>query len=99
MRRGTNGCGRSSWCVASAHVFMHFHVADLGDTGSVLREFDTVLYDKAVADNLLGLVDASSLLWRLNVMGIDVGEMRWEKVINGFSKLLGTHALTWLVSV
>ena len=74
-------------------------IADLGDIGSVLREFDTVLCNNAVPDNLLGLVDASSLLWRLNVMGIDPGEERWERVINGFSKLLETHALTWLVCV
>eukprot|EP00731_Ephydatia_muelleri_P026050 Em0018g150a len=90
---------RPKWICSPLDGHISWHLAlyylDLGDTGSVLREFDTVLYDKAVADNLLGLVDASSLLWRLNVMGIDVGEMRWEKVINGFSKLLGTHALTW----
>ena len=72
-------------------------VADLGDTSSVLREFDTVLSDKAVTENLLGLVDAASLLWRLNVIGVDPGEKRWEKVIDGFSKHIGHHALSWLV--
>ena len=55
-----------------------------------------MLYDQAVPSNLLGLVDAASLLWRLNVIGADPGEKRWEKVINGFSQQIGHHALTWL---
>ena len=72
-------------------------ITELGDISLVLHEYDTVLYKNAVPDNLLGLVDASSLLWRLNVMGIDVGEMRWEKVINGFSTFTDHHTDSWLV--
>ena len=47
---------------------------------SLFREFDDVLFENAKADNSFGLLDASSLLWRLNVKGIEVGEKRWKRV-------------------
>ena len=80
----------SKWCHVDCQIFPL--VADLGDTSSVLREFDTVLSDKAVPENLPGLVDAASLLWRLNVIGVDPGEKRWEKVIDGHTKYTGHHS-------
>ena len=73
-------------------------LADLGDTSSVLKEFDSVLYDKTCFGNPSGLVDAASLLWRLNIMGVDPGEKRWEKVFDGFSKHRSDHTTSWLVS-
>ena len=73
-------------------------LADLGDTSSVLKEFDSVLYDRTFFGNPSGLVDAASLLWRLNVIGVDPGEKRWEKVIDGFSKYTGHHTTSWLVN-
>ena len=47
---------------------MNFHVADLDDIEALLREYDDNLVHRATTDNMLGLVDASSLLWRLEVM-------------------------------
>jgi len=64
-----------------------------------LHEFDTVLYDRATEDNLFGLIDASSLLWRLNLLGIDPGEQRWGKVTDSFTGFIGNHRLAWYVSV
>ena len=49
-------------------LLMNFHVADLDDIEALLREYDDNLVHRATADNMLGLVDASSLLWRLEVM-------------------------------
>ena len=70
---------------------------DLGDMESVLREFDTVIFEKATPDNVLALVDGTSLLWRLELMGIDAGERRWERLTESCAKLIGSHGLAWLV--
>ena len=63
---------------------------------SVLREFDTVIFEKATPENVLALVDGTSLLWRLELMGIDTGEKRWERLTESCSKLIGSHGLAWL---
>ena len=64
---------------------------------SLFREFDDVLFKKAVSENRLGLLDASSLLWRLNIMGVEVGEERWKKVTDALSTHIGNHRSPWLV--
>ena len=63
---------------------------------SVLREFDTVIFEKATPENVLALVDGTSLLWRLELMGIDPGEKRWERLTESCAKLIGSHGLAWL---
>ena len=45
-------------------------LVDLGRTDKVLEEYDNVLLQSAVGDNAFGLVDASSLLWRLEVSSL-----------------------------
>ena len=72
-------------------------LVDLGDMESLFREFDDVLFKKAVADNRLGLLDASSLLWRLNTRGVEVGEERWKKVTDALATHIGNHRSPWLV--
>ena len=66
---------------------------------SVLREFDTVIFEKATAENVLALVDGTSLLWRLELMGIDAGERRWERLTESCAKLIGSHGLAWLAEL
>ena len=66
---------------------------------SVLREFDTVIFEKATPDNVLALVDGTSLLWRLELMGIDAGERRWERLTESCAKLIGSHGLAWLAEL
>jgi hypothetical protein len=63
-----------------------WHVAlyrlDLGEVDEVLRLFDGPVYggrSKVVLD----LVDASALLWRLHLRGVEVGD-RWEAVADGW---------------
>ena len=70
---------------------------DLGDMESLFREFDDVLFKKALSDNRLGLLDSSSLLWRLNTMGIDVGEERWKRVTDALATHVNNHRSPWLV--
>ena len=63
---------------------------------SVLHEFDTVILEKSTPENVLALVDGTSLLWRLELMGIDPGEKRWERLTESCAKLIGSHGLAWL---
>ena len=70
---------------------------DLGDMESLFHEFDEVLSEKAVADNRLGLLDASSLLWRLDLLGIEVEEERWRRVTDALATHVGNHRSPWLV--
>ena len=72
-------------------------MTDLEDTESVFREFDSVIFERATAENLFGLLDASSLLWRLNTMGIEVGEERWKKVTDALATHVNNHRSPWLV--
>ena len=48
-----------------------FSVVDLDNIEALLKEFDDNLIHKATPDNILGLIDASSLLWRLEVISVD----------------------------
>ena len=66
---------------------------------SLFQEFDDVLFKKAVADNRLGILDASSLLWRLTTIGIDVGEERWKRVTDALTTHLNNHRSPWLVVI
>ena len=67
---------------------------DLGDYDAALREFDEVLYAKATHD-YLGLIDASSLLWKLDVMGVDPGEGRWGRVTESMATRAHNHRMPW----
>ncbi len=75
---------------------MHTHThTDLGNTDTALNEFDAVLYGRATSDNLLGMLDAASLLWRLNVLGLDPGEKRWKKVTDSCTTMMENHGSAW----
>ena len=59
---------QSNMIILYCLLLMKFHVADLDDIEALLREYDDNLVHRVTTDNMLGLVDASSLLWRLEVM-------------------------------
>ena len=42
--------------------------SDLDNVEALLKEYDDNMIHRATPDNVLGLIDASSLLWRLEVM-------------------------------
>ncbi len=80
------------------HVCIIFAVViDLEDTESLFREFDSVIFERATAENLFGLLDASSLLWRLNTMGVEVGEERWKRVTDALATHVNNHRSPWSV--
>lgn len=73
-------CVHNWWHLALYHL-------DLGETEEVLRLFDGPIHggrSKLVMD----LIDASALLWRLTLLGIDVGT-RWQTVADNWQPLAG----------
>lgn len=77
--------GRLQYIAWKNYIGLSFYL-DLGDTESMFREFDNVIFENATNENWFGLLDASSLLWRLNCLGIDAGEKRWQRVVDGVTK-------------
>lgn len=63
-----------------------FHL-ELGETGAVLALFDGPIYG-ARSSVVLDMIDASALLWRLSLRGIDVGE-RWAALADAWTPLAG----------
>ena len=55
-----------------------------------------MLAEEAVPGNYLGIRDATSLLWRLDLMGIDTGG-RWQQVTDDCSVVIGKSTLAWSV--
>ena len=52
----------------------------------MFREFDNELFKNATGENWFGLLDSASLLWRLNCLGVDPGEKRWQRIVEGVAK-------------
>ena len=65
----------------------------------LFHEYDNCLSKNVTADNLFGILDASSLLWRLEVTGVEVGEERWSKITNAIAEHTHVHRSPWLVIV
>jgi len=63
------------WHVALYHL-------DLGDIDAVLTLFDGPVYG-AKSRIILEMVDASAMLWRLHLRGVDVGD-RWQAVADAW---------------
>jgi hypothetical protein len=66
------------WHLALYHL-------DRGDIDVVLRLFDTEIYG-ARSGMVLDMFEASALLWRLHLRGIDVGD-RWDAVADNGSPI------------
>jgi hypothetical protein len=78
----------------SVHNWWHlalFHL-DRGEAGAALAIFDGPIHGSR-SKLVLDLVDASSLLWRMSLLGIDVGE-RWDTVAGAWEAVdgFGTYA-------
>ena len=71
----------------AVHNWWHlalFHL-DRGDAAEALRLFDGPIHGARSAV-VLDMIDASALLWRLQLAGIDVGD-RWQSVADGWAPL------------
>ena len=73
---------RNNWHDANNFVnHMHWHLAllniGLGDSDQALRIYDDFLIEPIKDDFYLDICNSASLLWRLVMLGIDVGD-RWQ---------------------
>jgi hypothetical protein len=78
MRANSDGWSRDSFF--AVHNWWHLALFHLGldEIDEVLALFDGPIYGKT-SPVILDIVDASALLWRLHLRGVDVGD-RWNTV-------------------
>jgi tetratricopeptide (TPR) repeat protein len=85
MMRESTGWQTDSYF--SVHNWWHtalFHLG-LGETAEVLRLFDGPIYG-AASDTSFDMLDAAALLWRLHLLGVEVGVERWRRVADNYEK-------------
>jgi hypothetical protein len=86
------GQDTAAWSEGSffaVHNWWHlalFHL-DRGDADLALRLFDGPIHGPRTTV-VLDMIDASALLWRLQLAGVDVGD-RWQSVADGWGPLAG----------
>ncbi|WOV91082.1 MAG: hypothetical protein R1F54_11405 [Candidatus Zeuxoniibacter abyssi] len=61
----------------------------------VLKYYDRFVAPRLEEDSLLDLVDASSLLWRLELAEVKVGSHRWEHLADQWMKHVDEHVLVF----
>ncbi len=90
---------REHW--AHAHFMAHhngWHLAlfliEQGRFDEVLADYDRFTAPKLADDATLDRVDAASLLWRLELAGVDVGD-RWAPVANRWMAHVDDHLLVF----
>lgn len=79
---------RSDWQVGT---FMNVHIAwhnalfllETDDWGGALALYDSFIHNDSSPNLALQMLDASSLLWRLRLDGVDVGD-RWRALADGW---------------
>jgi hypothetical protein len=73
----------------AVHNWWHLALYHLerGDSAEVLRLFDGPIHG-ASSQVMIDMIDAASLLWRLHLRGIDVGD-RWQSVADAFVPAAG----------
>mgnify|MGYP000857336907 CR=1 FL=1 len=82
----------ASWAPESflaVHSWWHlalYHL-ELGDIDEVLRLFDGPIFG-ARSTVVVDMIDASAMLWRLQMRGADVGE-RWQAVADNWAPIAG----------
>ncbi|MBN9222996.1 MAG: tetratricopeptide repeat protein [Mesorhizobium sp.] len=90
---------RPSWGKAHAlAVHNGWHLAlyliENGRLDEVLAGYDSHIQPKIAGDALLDLVDAASLLWRVELAGGDVGD-RWEELTRQWITHVDEHVLAF----
>uniref|UniRef100_A0A8R1DZ77 Tetratricopeptide repeat protein 38 n=1 Tax=Caenorhabditis japonica TaxID=281687 RepID=A0A8R1DZ77_CAEJA len=87
---------RQGWMLAT-HNYWHtalFHI-EFAEHESALEIFDREVANRFNRTNsLLDMVDASSLLWRLELEGVNVGKERWRKIEN-LGKYIDNHSIVF----
>eukprot|EP00117_Sycon_ciliatum_P014378 scpid41060/ scgid14657/ Tetratricopeptide repeat protein 38 len=83
--------------ILSGHLFWHLslYYVDVNNMDRALEIFDTQLEERLSSGVIYSLVDAASLLWRMECCGVDVGSKRWQKMIEMFQEHIGKHQMAW----
>lgn len=83
---------------SSLSIHNHWHLGlfhlSLGEVDEVLRLYDGPIYGER-SDMPFDQVDASAMLWRLHLSGIDVAD-RWEKIADSWEGVM--HVSTYAFS-
>jgi hypothetical protein len=82
MQGNADGWARDNFFAVHNWWHLALYHLDLGDVETVLALFDGPIYG-ARSRVMLDMVDASAMLWRLHLRGIDVGA-RWDVVADAW---------------
>lgn len=87
MRANPDNWARDSFF--AVHNWWHLALFHLGvdEVGEVLALFDGPIYGKT-SNVVLDMVDASALLWRLHLLGVEIGD-RWKPVADNWEAVGG----------
>ena len=83
MRANPQGWAHESFIAVHNWWHLALYHLDLGEIDEVLALHDGPIYGKR-SGVILELIDASALLWRLKLRGVDVGN-RWEAVADNWA--------------
>jgi tetratricopeptide (TPR) repeat protein len=85
MTDNTDGWSRDSFFAVHNWRHVALYHLDLGRTEETLKLFDGPIHG-ATSRLILEMVDASAMLWRLHLRGIEVGD-RWQAVADGWEPM------------
>jgi len=85
MQKNMAGLSKNSFLAVHNWWHLALYHLDLGEIEEALALFDGPIYGTR-SRIVLELVDASALLWRLHLRGIDVGD-RWQPLIEAWEPL------------
>jgi hypothetical protein len=94
LRASRPGWSRAHALAVHNGWHMALYLIEEGRLAEVLDDYDAYVAPKIAEDSLLDLVDAASLLWRLELAGADVGA-RWQPLANQWMTHVNDHVLVF----
>jgi hypothetical protein len=87
MRQNTEGWSRDSFFAVHNWWHLALYHLELGEIDDVLTLFDGPIYGGR-SRVILDMIDASAMLWRLHLRGVDLGN-RWDAVADAWEPVAG----------
>ena len=87
MQKNAEGWSRDSFLAVHNWWHVALYHLELGEIDEALALFDGPVHGSR-SRVILDMVDASAMLWRLQLRGIDVGE-RWQPLVEAWEPLVG----------
>lgn len=87
MRGNVNGWSQDSFFAVHNWWHLALYHLELGQIDEALRLFDGPIYGKR-STMILDMIDASAMLWRLYLRGIDLGD-RWAALADNWTPHIG----------